>query len=113
MVCWACWLTPVALGQVMTRMKMNAAAEVNAGNEDYANTLSILVTISIVTWIIVFSFSVWLPSVAWLPLAAAGVYFIVIGTKTRKSMRKKFNIEGSGCADCCLFFWCTHCISDG
>jgi hypothetical protein len=62
MGCWACWFIPVALGQILTRMKMNAAAEVNAGNgpgnEEYVNTLSILVTLSIFTFIISFSFSV-------------------------------------------------------
>jgi len=49
-------------------------------------------------------------------LVAWVVYFIIIGTKTRLQVRRRYNIDGTCCGDscmddCCCFFWCTCCTT--
>jgi Cys-rich protein (TIGR01571 family) len=106
-MCWAWWFSPVALGQVMTRMKLNPGADVSSYG--YENTCGIVVGIMIGAWVVFAFLAGFLGWFAWLIYLAGSIYFIVIGTKTRIAVRKKYDIEGSGFEDCCCFYWCTCC----
>jgi len=127
--CLAFWCNGMALGQVMTRLKLNAVAEPTANvSKTFAIVSALWITYSVVNSMVSAltrttvqvcdsngcyntvaveynGFSTFLAIVA----SLLSIYFIYIGTVTRMRMRKAFQIAGSCFGDCCAFFWCSCC----
>jgi Cys-rich protein (TIGR01571 family) len=128
--CLAYWCNGIALGQVMTRMKLTAAGEEASTPSKVANTFAIVTSVWLIYSILVCVKSVltrseilfyyYDPSYLWNAKRVAltvislisfliGIYFLYIGTVTRMRMRKAFGIPGNCLGDCCAFFWCRCC----
>jgi Cys-rich protein (TIGR01571 family) len=131
--CLAFWCPTILLAQIMTRMRMNAVAQVQSTPQP--KTFAIVVGIFAVSIILdILRSGLRLdtgvvcnsyygcfevvqartsPLIAFLSvvLTAFGIYFLVIGTLTRMGMRERFNIHGSGFGDCCTYCWCAWCAT--
>jgi len=127
--CLAFWCNGMALGQVMTRLKLNAVAEPTANfSKTFAIVSAVWIGYTVINWMlsiltrstntvciyyscyyyvqIGFTGFTWFLAIVALLLA---IYFIYIGTATRMRMRNAFQIAGSCFGDCCACFWCPCC----
>lgn len=134
--CLACWCAPCALGQVMTRIKLNLLANPRATDEKtfwtpfkflFAMTAGYILIRVITQAIIDYkadcdderdeedSYPAWadaMETVRVLIFLAFFVFVTVLITKTRRFLRRKKNIPAENCGkieDCCLAFWCPCC----
>jgi len=134
MVWNACCCTLVALGQVMTRLKLNWAAIPSKSEIEIKRTFEILLGITafllLSNWILgtIMLYEIEahtdennITTLTYSPLYEiinlvrnimnffSLVYTIYAITKTRSYIREKYSIEGSLIGDCCLAFWCGCC----
>jgi len=116
--CLAFWCTGIALGQVMTRLKLNAFARPNRCCAKAFAIVSALWIMYYVIGLLAYTFIRTTTTESGLKMttlsifivaALLSIYFICIGTATRMRMRKVFKIAGSCLCDCCAFFWCSCC----
>jgi Cys-rich protein (TIGR01571 family) len=102
--------TPVLLGQVMQRFKLNACGI----PRNYQNTCAIMVVLWVIFLALFFGFtnevSGWL-AFLWF------IFMIIAFTNTRYQYRYKYNIPPSNCHgcdgkldDCCCSVWCHCCV---
>ena len=128
--CLAFWCNGIALGQVMTRLKLSSDAQpTTCFAKTFAIVSALWITYSVVNWIFYFVTRITFLKICDSPgcynslemvhdastfyvaffASLLSIYFIYIGTATRMRMRKAFQIPGSCLADCCAFFWCSCC----
>jgi len=113
---WACCLAPMALAQILTRLKLNILGQPQQQPNDGLDTYTIMAIILFAIYFFLFIFLVIVavvPTVGlalfWMFLFVWQVYLIAFGTMTRTYMREKFQIPGDCFADCCLTYWCGCC----
>ncbi len=114
---WMTWcLQPVAIGQLLTRMKLNFCGSQTSGNE-YKQSCIIWTTLGIAVWVITwFVMVVTGAGYLFLLVYAMSILAVVALTQTRFYMRQKYAIRAECCADsgclsdcCCM--WCgSMCI---
>ena len=125
--CLAFWCNGMALGQVMTRLKLNVVARPTTC---CAKTFAIVSALWFMYLVInLVAYALTMPALStmyydyyttesglsistlsiFIAAALLSIYFICIGTATRRRMRKAFKIAGSCFGDCCAFFWCSCC----
>jgi Cys-rich protein (TIGR01571 family) len=113
---WMTWcLQPIAIGQLLTRMKLNFCGSQTSGNE-YKQSCIIWTTLAIAVWVISwFVMVVTGAGYLFLLVYAMSILAVVALTQTRYYMRQKYAIqadccEDSGClSDCCCMWWCSCC----
>ena len=113
---WMTWcLQPVAIGQLLTRMKLNFCGSQTSGNE-YKQSCIIWTTIGIAVWVIAwFVMVVTGAGYLFLLVYAMSILAVVALTQTRYYMRQKYAIPADCCADsgclsdCCCMWWCSCC----
>jgi len=117
-VCLNTWFcSPCLLAQVMSRVGLNAVGEQTTpklAQNTSRHVVSVLAVIFIFT-VIDRSFPSTFEngSVAFLYSALkflVGLYFLIIIFRTRNFIRKKSEIAGSDCEDCCCAYWCSCCV---
>lgn len=108
-------LQPVAIGQLLTRMKLNFCGSQTSGNE-YKQSCIIWTTIGIAVWVITwFVMVVTGAGYLFLLVYAMSILAVVALTQTRYYMRQKYAIRAECCADsgclsdCCCMWWCSCC----
>ena len=128
--CLAFWCNGMALGQVMTRLKLNAMARpTTCCAKTFAIVSAFWIICSVVN-LVLFTLTITTASVCimyygcyyttglefniftlFFAIVAVllTIYFIYIGTETRMRMRNAFQIPGGCLGDCCAFFWCSCC----
>jgi Cys-rich protein (TIGR01571 family) len=93
----------IALGQLMTRLNLNACGK-PASTRFRGLTSPFYVIIFLILFFPVYLF---------VPFSTLGlfIYIMVIHTRTRNGLRRKYKIgSGSDClGDCCCAFWCGPC----
>lgn len=131
MCCLAFWCTPVALGQLLTRMRLDWKAEPIGEDKPRMSTFLILV-ITFVTYIIIDNIldifsdpwdkfdtnddeeelstkEIIIECVRGTLSFLFSLYVLVLLIKARGYIRSKYEIPGSGVKDCCASFWCSCC----
>jgi Cys-rich protein (TIGR01571 family) len=104
-----CWLTccfpPVALGQVMTRMKLTPCGDPDVrGTTSSWGPFKVMLAIMIALFV-ASSYLTYL----YFPLV---VFLVIATTRTRAHVRRTYNIPETschGCEDCCCAYWCGCC----
>jgi Cys-rich protein (TIGR01571 family) len=127
--CLACWCQPLALGQVMTRMRLDPFCASKTQGGVYWTAFKVLALVYFVYLAIDLATAIpFYSNVASQSDNVVGVllvrnmlhllftvYFVFILTRTRAHVRRAYDIpeEGPliwGCEDCCCAFWCTLCV---
>jgi hypothetical protein len=110
---WCC--TPILLGQVMTRFKLNLCG--TGTMEKYEYTFWILTGLWVLFLIIFFTGYLYWLALVWL------IFITIIGMNTRFYIRQKYDIPVTNCdgccdgccdgmlEDCCCAFWCSCCVT--
>lgn len=113
---WMTWcLQPIAIGQLLTRMKLNFCGSLPSGNE-YKQSCIIWTTLGIAVWVITW-FVMVITQARYVILLVYGmsILAVVALTQTRYYMRQKYTIPADCCADsgclsdCCCMWWCSCC----
>jgi Cys-rich protein (TIGR01571 family) len=117
-ICCNTWCSMCAMGQVLSRLRLNCAGgPMDPAEEAPFSSCKILCGISILYFLV---------QVSLIPLRAPITSFLVtlLGTvkelyavavtmRVRARVRKKYGIPEQhciGCEDCCCSFWCMRCI---
>jgi Cys-rich protein (TIGR01571 family) len=138
MLCLACWCPPLALGQVMTRMRLDPCASKTQGGV-YWTAFKVLALVYFVFFATVQALTTLTTSYVashtqigegnivalpvWVLCVQAvhhllnllfTVYVVFILTRTRAHVRRAYDIpempQIRRCEDCCCAFWCTPCV---
>mmetsp|Transcript_12757 Transcript_12757/g.18758 ORF Transcript_12757/g.18758 Transcript_12757/m.18758 type:complete len:264 (-) Transcript_12757:204-995(-) len=135
-LCLTCICSPIALAQLMTRVRLTWLGEPGSVNQ-VARTfkivsllfITVLLLDQILALIIISIYPEMIqdPDNAVAPIGAIimqffretlqvlfAVYLLVTTCRTRKVVREQFNIpekKCKGCEDCCCAFWCQCCVT--
>ena len=136
--CLTFWCNPCALGQVLTRLKLNwcaASRQVQDGMSAFKIYFAIYVVYLVATWVLAIIIGQfrdednedndwnyegdpdWLIGIRILRVLIDLALFLTIffvTMKLRRYIRDKYRIPaetcgGEGCEDCCCAFWCQPC----
>lgn len=100
----ACCCSPILMAQVMQRLGLNAIGSKSSLPDPTKGSACMIISVITVICSLVYFLRV--------PLL---IYIVVIGTRYRMYMRRKYDIPtdncGDGVEDCCCVFWCSCCVA--
>jgi Cys-rich protein (TIGR01571 family) len=134
--CLSSWCPSLALGQVMTRMRLSWSGDPDGYRPGGMSPFKIMVILTIFYYFVYMFVSAVSqpfttvkygemppPIPGWVPLLIGfrslvgfglGLYLLIVRIRTRAYIRNKYAIPEmycSGCDDCCMSFWCGCCTT--
>lgn len=133
-VCLSCWCTPIALGQVLTRLQLDWFA--NPITSPKSCSAFKFLAFTCLIWFVVdnviynvthyhVTYSEYgnpYPASNWARIVDSirsgigysyGIYLLILTIRARSHVRSKYSIpeqQCKGCEDCCCSFWCHCCV---
>ena len=119
--CLTFWCTPCALGQVLTRLKLNACASPKQAVDTGFTAFQILFALQVVSIVVNFLFSVvGYPFLKYVFIIMMFIFILIVTLLLRRYVRNKYQIPEKTCCckedgccsgyeDFCCAFWCAPC----